>query len=474
MKTKTKIAALVLFSASYAAAAVAGPAAQLGSGGGAEGSVEPVAITVDYEAGGDVVGGQFQVGYDNSNLTPDMTGACTSANWTCSILVPGTLQFVSNIVVDGLPTEQIGVVEFDISAAAVGTYPLAVADEQYGDIDENPIPPAGTVDGQIVVLGPEYTSDPVPGAIDLGSVQTGGTNPSQIVTITNTGGDGTGLDVTCVEAPDTTAFIIGNGSVADLAKDASHEVTVSCNAALTPDTYTGTMECSHNGTNISSPAVYDLTCTVTPGPEPAYGSTPAPDSIIDMSAEFVGDVIADESVVIENIGDAGTTLSGECSLTGHAEISLTGGGFDVPEAGPSAVQTLSCDSGAEGDFTAQLSCTHNGVNIPTPATYTVNCSVGPLRPAVFGSIPAPGPIDINDGLDVVVGDTPPEAVLQIANDAAAPAQDLGIECGLSGDPEISVLPDISGGVSVSPGSSTALTFTCATDTADTFTALRDG
>ena len=62
MKTKYVLSGLFLVSALHATAALAGPGVQVGSGQGPEGSGTPVNISVDYEAdaGGAVVGGQFQ------------------------------------------------------------------------------------------------------------------------------------------------------------------------------------------------------------------------------------------------------------------------------------------------------------------------------------------------------------------------------------------------------------------------------
>ena len=372
-----------------------------------------------------------------------------------------------------IPTGKLGDLSFTIAGDATpGNLPITVSGVV---IEGDPTPII--VNGSITVLPPPaaaYTSDPAPGLFDVGSVVQNAGPISRDLSITNSGETGTTLTGTCSETADpSNVFSISNGAFSVLQGAAADTVTVSCDSAGAITTHSGTMECTHNGDDAgeASPAVYTLSCTITAGPQPAYGSTPAPGATISMSAANQGDAIADQTVVIDNIGDDGTTLSGSCSLSGDTEISLTGGAYSVLKGGATSTQTLSCDSAAEGEFSATLSCSHNGSNIASPAGYTVNCSVGPLRPAIFASNPPDGtPVDISGGEGVVVGDTAPQVTAQISNDAVAPAQDLDISCNVSGDAAITVAPDLSGGALIPAGGSASATFTCATDTAGTFAA----
>ncbi|NND58221.1 MAG: IPTL-CTERM sorting domain-containing protein [Xanthomonadales bacterium] len=373
----------------------------------------------------------------------------------------------------GIPSGKLGDLSFTIANDATpGNLTLSVTGVV---IEGDPTPII--VNGSITVTAAPaaaYTSNPAPGLLDLGSVIQNAGSISSDLSITNSGATGTTLTGTCSETADPgNVFSISNGAFSVLQGAAADTVTVSCDSAGAITTHTGTMECTHNGDDAgeASPAVYNLSCTITAGPQPAYGSTPAPGATISMSAANEGDAIANETVVIDNIGDDGTTLSGTCSVSGDTEITLAGGAFSVVQGGATSTQTLSCDSSAEGEFSATLSCSHNGSNIASPAGYTVNCSVGPLRPAVFASNPPDGTsVDISGGTGVVVGDAAPEVTAQISNDAVAPAQDLDISCSVTGDAAISVAPDLSGGALIPAGSSASATFSCATDTAGTFTA----
>jgi len=473
MKIKGLVSTLICLAAFQVSLAYAGPGVQVGSGSGGEGSVTPVPISINFEGGGGAVGGQFQILYDSGNLTPNIASGCSSGNWTCSVQSPGVLQYVSNVVLAGLPTELIGTVNFDISGAAANTYPITVANELYGDASEGNVPPSGTSNGQIQVLGPAYTSAPAPGALDLGSVIQNATDLVTNVTITNTGAVGSTLTGTCSETsdPDGVFSVGGQTNFSVLQGAPGNVVTVTCDSAGSIATHSGTMECTHNGTNIASPAVYNLSCTITAGPQPAYASAPiAPNGPINMTATNAGDPITPVNVTITNSGDNGTTLSGTCSLSGDAAVSLVGGGaYSVPK-GSSKLLTVSCDSTNPGTKNASLSCTHNGSNLASPVVYAVACDVGPLKPAIFGSNP------VNGGtvsLGEVVQNAPaPTAGLTISNTAVAPAQDLELTtCSLTGAgaPPISVSPDLSN-TSVAPGASTGVTFSCATDTVGNYSA----
>src|SRR5690606_20228907 len=110
-------------------------------------------------------------------------------------------------------------------------------------------------------------------------------------------------------------------------------------------------------------------------------------------------------------------------------------------------------------------------NIASPVNYAVSCTVPEAGSAVFASDPAPGPIDVDSGGDVVVDDTDPTRLLTFYNNADAGDQYMDLDCSLSGDAAITVQPDISGGISIAPdGGSDSVTFSCDTENAGNFTA----
>ena len=101
MNIRNGLIGLISIIALQATSAFAAPAVVVGDGSGSEGSATPVDITVNWEGDGVVVGAQFQITYDDANLTPDLTNGCSSSNWGCSNPSAGVLQYVSTIVPAG-------------------------------------------------------------------------------------------------------------------------------------------------------------------------------------------------------------------------------------------------------------------------------------------------------------------------------------------------------------------------------------
>ena len=405
---------------------------------------------------------QFDVNFDLGVLPTVDTGTCPIEPYITGYLISTCEQRAApddNQVRLGLlplmgdiPMGNLGQLTFDIDAgASPGTTDLTLS----GVVIEGD-PVATLIEGQITILGPAYTSDPAPGPLTVGPVIQNDPDPSEDVDITNTGGTGTTLTGTCSETadPDGVFTVSGTTNFSVLAGGPADTVTVTCDSAGSVATHTGTMECTHNGDNIGSPAVYSLSCTITAGPQPAYSSNPAPGTPINLVAPQEGDPITPAQVAISNSGDSGTTLTGTCDVTGNPQISVADGAFSVVQGGAADIQFVSCDSSAQGDYSATLSCDHNGSNQPNPATYEVTCSVGPPGAAIYESTPGPGStIDITDGLDVVAGDPNPDSPLQIRNGATDPADnDLDVLCALTGAGQISVSPtDITGsGVVLAP------------------------
>lgn len=280
---------------------------------------------------------------------------------------------------------------------------------------------------------------------------------SNVLINNNAGDDGSTLNYTCIESSDPSSkfTISGQTTNIDVAKGNSATVTVACDSSAIGGPFTGQMSCAHNGSN-TSPALFALSCTVNAGPEPAFTGTP---SGLAMVAAEEGDANPSGSLTITNTGDAETTLTGTCGLSGDPQISLTGGAFSVAQGTAGATLPVACDASAQGNYSATLSCTHNGTNTASPVNYGVTCEVGPPGPAIFASVPAPGSIINMTPTEVPVGGTVANQVLTIRNDAPE-ANDRDLElsgCAFVGDPQITATAP---STTIAPMGSTSVTFSC--------------
>jgi hypothetical protein len=443
----------------------------IGSGSGVGGDV--IVIPVGFTEGSDVTGVDLDVNFDDtqfSSVTVDCTvqtvgspiNFCSDAN-----AGTGTIDVILGRL-DGSPlvTGLLAEITFTIdNAATAGAEALdgvmiGVSDSAGNDLPLNTV---SVTDGAITVLGPAYASTPAPGPIDLGTVVQDDTDPTANLDIGNIGAAGSTLVGACSITANSTVFSVddlSDFSVPETGPSATR--VVSCDSSQAVASHAGEMTCTHNGDNIGD-AVYSLACDIEAPPAPRYLSDPVAGTPIAMGPVEEGDPITDAQVTISNSGAPGTTLIGTCDVTGHSQISVADGAFSVAEVGPPDSQVVSCDSSEEGNYSATLACEHDGDN-PT-ATYAVTCSVGPAGGALFSSDPIPGS-DTPIGVDVVVGDTPvPTSLLTFSNEADPGDMDLEIACSkTAGDAQITVLPDISGGISIAPQASSAVTFSC--DTAE--------
>ncbi|MCH5372835.1 MAG: hypothetical protein JJ992_02575, partial [Planctomycetes bacterium] len=464
---------ILLLAGTVTGVAFAAPSVTVGDSSGPEGSGTPVQVPVSFQADGTVVGGQFDITFDDTNLSVDLTN-CGGDVWSCNLFGAGVIRIAGvNQQLNPVPSSDLGTLDFDISGASAGIYNLTVTNELYSDSGGGTVAPSGTDSGTLTVEGPAYSSNPAPGSLVLGPVIQGDTDPTANVDISNTGAAGTTLTGTCTEIsdPDSVFSLSGDTSFSVLQGDPADTVTVTCDSAGTIATHIGTMECTHDGDSSgeSSPAVYGLSCTITAGPQPAYSSNPAPGATIDLGPTEQADPDPTAIVSITNSGDTGTTLTGTCGVTGDPQISVSDGAFSVVQGGAADIQTVSCDASAQGLYSATLSCEHNGSNA-SPATYTVNCEITPPGAAIFRSDPVPGAIDMTPGDDPAAGSPDPMSPLTFFNDAEVGDNDLTIACTLSGDAEISVDADLSGGIAIGPGNSSGVTFTCDATNVGNYTA----
>src|SRR5690606_18782230 len=124
-------------------------------------------------------------------------------------------------------------IAFNIASAAAGTYQLTVADQQFGDINQDPVSPSGTVNGSMEVLGPDADFTPNGGLFSIGPVQSGvGPDPSANIVVDNVGGTGTTLNWQCLESGDASnAFSYSGGTTGVLPENAgTQQFSVICDS----------------------------------------------------------------------------------------------------------------------------------------------------------------------------------------------------------------------------------------------------
>jgi len=430
------------------------------------------AATIDltFQADGVVAGLDFTFSFDDAQFTATpscvaslpTTGAaasvvCSVVGNTVKVLVSAPLAFPVPTILTG--DQSLGTISFQSAVAVpVASYPLAITEENYFDINAVGVTPTASTDGTITVnAGPQPFFNTTPANVSL-SGQISTTLETNVVVDNNGGEAGSSLDYTCTETSDPdNKFTISGETAKVIGTTETGTIAVACDSSVI-GSWSGNVECTHNGSN-TSPMNVPLACTVTAGPEPAYTGVAAG---LAMVATEQGDPDPTGSVAITNTGDATTTLTGTCTLTGpDAQITVSNGAFSVAEGAAAHSVAVSCDASAEGDYSNTLSCTHNGTNTASPATYPVSCDVGPPGPAVYASTPADGAVIDMTTADVPVGAVVPDQVLTITNDAAeANDRDLALMgCAWAGDAAITATAPTT---PVAAQASTSVTFSCDT------------
>jgi hypothetical protein len=251
------------------------------------------------------------------------------------------------------------------------------------------------------ITGPAFTSNPVAGSpLTFTATEQNDPDPTKTISVTNTGGAGTLLDATCTDSVDPdNVFSVTNGSIVDLTTAGPAKVvTVTCDSAGTVATHTGTLSCSHNGTN-TTPATYALSCEITPPGAAIYKSVPGPSATINLTPTAVveGTNVPALPLVISNDADLGDSdLSVDCALTGASQITQSGIGAGpftlVPKASDTA--NFDCDTTTAGSYSATYACSYSSVapvKGGSAASYTVNCEVREPEAVVVPSPPSGTP-----------------------------------------------------------------------------------
>jgi len=369
-------------------------------------------------------------------------------------------QIIVSSGINAMPTGTLASITFTIDGAAAAGDVALVVDPASIVIGRNGVPadpPVPVSDGNIAITaGPQPLFAATPASVAL-SGQISTALEADVVIDNNGGDDGSTLTYTCT-VPAGKFTISGDTTDFAVAKGSTGTVTVACDSSAIGGPFNDTMSCTHDGSN-TTPVDIPLSCTVTAGPEPAYTGVA---SGLVMVATEQGDPDPTGSVAITNTGDATTTLTGTCTLTGpDAQITVSNGAFSVAEGAAAHSVAVSCDASAEGSYTNTLSCTHNGTNVAPPATYPVTCDVGPPGPAVYLSVPAPGAVIDMTTTDVPVGAVVPDQIMTITNDAAeANDRDLALMgCAWAGDAAITATAPTT---PVAAQASTSVTFSCDT------------
>jgi len=465
-------------------AMAAPPSVTIGNGAGQVGSIVPVDIDMNFNADSTVALIQFDVTYDNTELTLDSL-ICDSIlispspleliNITCSEVVLGTIRVLANnTLLNPIGDTLLGTIRFSIASAAVNVYPLVVSGEVYGDSASQPVASGGSDDGSVTVtLGPQPDWSSVPDSatgFDFGSHTTDtGAYPLDL-TVTNAGADGSTLTGDCAVAGSAVFSISGDNTLGSgLAANASTAITVQCDTtSALVQLHTGIMTCTHNGdgTTEISPTDYDLACNVTATPEPAFLGVDS--GLNAMTVAEQGDPDATATLSVSNNGEVGTTLIGECVYAGAPEISVTGGVFAIAQGSAPVDVLATCSGAAEGTYAGTLTCgpTSPQTWVAADSPYAVGCTVGPPGDAVYESAPVPGStIDMTPpGSPVLEGTVIPTQALVITNNPPeANDRDLALlTCGLSGMGPISATAPSS---PLAPAASTTVTFSCDSATA---------
>ncbi len=114
-------------------------------------------------------------------------------------------------------------------------------------------------------------------------------------------------------------------------------------------------------------------------PDPAYSSTPPPGSTISLLTVFEGGIDPTFNIDVTNNGDPGSALNGFCGvkLGSDPQFSVSNGAFFLSDTAPPHPVAIICDASIAGTFIGTVDCSHNGINIPSPASYDFICQVDP-------------------------------------------------------------------------------------------------
>jgi hypothetical protein len=207
----------------------------------------------------------------------------------------------------------------------------------------------------------------------------------------------------------------------------------------------------------------DGSVTVVSGPQSTLSLTPAS---IDFMTVDLGNMPVTDTFTLENTGDSGTTVNvSSVAYTGDSQFSILTDNCSsqaLPADGTTCDVVIEFNATANGPYSGQIDVSSDADNNDSP-TGTINGEADSV--ASLSVTPPFGPVDL--GTVVVGNSTTVNGFVENTGSA-----DGNFGCALSGDPEISTTPDLSGPITVPAGDQVDFSLTCAVpDTAsegDTF------
>lgn len=206
------------------------------------------------------------------------------------------------------------------------------------------------------------------------------------------------------------------------------------------------------------PEILTGTITVNEGPQPDYASNPAPASGVALNV-IQNSADPSQNVLISNVGEATSTLTGSCSETSDLDgvFDISGDtAFSVLEGAAAAVVTVTCDSaGSIALHTGEMTCTHDGdgTTESSPATYALSCNITEGPQAAYSDALSPDPLNL---VAVEEGDANPTGTVTVSNTGDDDTTLTGT-CSYSGDAEMSLA---NGAFSLGQSVSNVATLTC--------------
>ncbi len=298
---------------------------------------------------------------------PALTGTCALSGADAasfSITTPAAINVAQG-------ASQTMTVDCDATAATAATLNASLDCTHNGDGTTEASPVNYPLTCDIAAISPQYTSAPAVGtAIALGQVLQGGTNPASSIDITNTGDATTTLTGTCTSAA---PFIVTGGAYSVVQGAAAATVGIECDATAAPAVYNGTLSCTHNGTNIASPADYPVSCEVlaavaTGDQNPADGTA--------LNVVVAPGGTGTTTVTFSETGGQGVDITDlNCTVTPGVGFAITAPAAfpaTVPAAGTLPVEVTFTDPGDGSATPGSLDCTYTDGTGAVAVSYPLN------------------------------------------------------------------------------------------------------
>lgn len=451
------------------AAYSATPSITVGSGAGQVNTEVTIGVSFENTSGGDVVGLQFDIGFDSANLTADVT-ACGAGlpAISCSIPSAGTVRVIGDGSLNTIASGSLGSIGFTIANnnALIGTTEaLEVTNALFSNDQGNPITAGTLTDGVVTIQAapaPAISVSPTSATI---AAANGSTN-TQTFTVTNSGNDdGLLVNAPTIVGTNAANFTVTSNTCPTAAPGVAEDGTCSIVVTFAPNSvasFSATLNITSNGGSSS----IALTGTGTLGPVGAITVTPA--STFDFGELLTGEEDATQVFTATNTGAAGSTvtISSAALNTSGAPFTITANTCAATtelDKDESCAVTVKFEPAADGEATRTLTVSGTDANSTalTGSSAMKGTGISEARPTANPASGASesevvGPEGSND-FTVVFGNTG-----NISYDVA---------CSLASTDNTSVWSVANGGTTtVAAGASHTVTTTCALPDTETYTA----